>query len=72
VAFTATPSPEGTARTAKYADLRSAAEQRMFKKSLGEIAGFLSPNVANILVGKFNIKPIGTVEEHIAAMMARK
>ena len=32
--------------------------------------GFLSPNVANVLVEKFNIKPIGTVEEDIAAMMA--
>ena len=34
------------------------------------LPGFLSPNVANVLVDKFNIKPIGTVEEDIAAMMA--
>ncbi|MEE4600911.1 MAG: hydroxylamine reductase [Desulfobacteraceae bacterium] len=34
------------------------------------LPGFLSPNVANVLVEKFNIKPIGTVEEDIAAMMA--
>jgi hydroxylamine reductase len=33
------------------------------------LPGFLSPNVANVLVEKFNIKPIGTVEEDIAAMM---
>jgi hypothetical protein len=39
--------------------------------SLGPtLPGFLSPNVAKILVEKFNIKPIGTVEENIAAMMA--
>ncbi|MBC2744788.1 MAG: hydroxylamine reductase [Desulfosarcina sp.] len=36
------------------------------------LPGFLSPNVANVLVEKFNIKPIGTVEEDIAAMMAGK
>ncbi len=34
------------------------------------LPGFLSPNVAKVLVDKFNIKPIGTVEEDIAAMMA--
>ncbi|MFO8086103.1 MAG: hydroxylamine reductase [Desulfobacterales bacterium] len=34
------------------------------------LPAFLSPNVANVLVEKFNIKPIGTVEEDIAAMMA--
>jgi len=34
------------------------------------LPGFLSPNVANVLVEKFDIKPIGTVEEDIAAMMA--
>ena len=36
------------------------------------LPGFLSPNVANVLVDKFNIKPIGTVEDDIAAMMAGK
>ncbi|MCF8083917.1 MAG: hydroxylamine reductase [Deltaproteobacteria bacterium] len=36
------------------------------------LPGFLSPNVANVLVEKFNLKPIGTVEEDIAAMMAGK
>ncbi|MBW1782701.1 MAG: hydroxylamine reductase [Deltaproteobacteria bacterium] len=36
------------------------------------LPGFLSPNVANVLVEKFNIKPIGSVEEDIAAMMAGK
>jgi hydroxylamine reductase len=34
------------------------------------LPGFLSPNVTNVLVEKFNIKPISTVEEDIAAMMA--
>jgi len=34
------------------------------------LPGFLSPNVANVLVEKFDITPIGTVEEDIAAMMA--
>ena len=34
------------------------------------IPAFLSPNVAKVLVEKFNIKAIGTVEEDIAAMMA--
>ncbi len=33
------------------------------------LPGFLSPNVAKVLVEKFDIKPIGTVEEDIAAMM---
>jgi hydroxylamine reductase len=34
------------------------------------LPAFLSPNVAKVLVEKFNIKPIGTVEEDITAMMA--
>ncbi len=34
------------------------------------LPAFLSPNVAKVLVEKFNIKPIGTVGEDIAAMMA--
>jgi hydroxylamine reductase len=34
------------------------------------LPGFLSPNVAKVLAEKFDIKPIGTVEEDIAAMMA--
>jgi len=34
------------------------------------LPGFLSPNVAQVLVDKFAITPIGTVEEDIAAMMA--
>ncbi len=34
------------------------------------IPGFLSPAVADVLVKNFDIKPIGTVEEDIAAMMA--
>jgi hydroxylamine reductase len=33
------------------------------------LPAFLSPNVAKVLVEKFDIKPIGTVEEDIAAMM---
>ncbi|MDY6904756.1 MAG: hydroxylamine reductase [Thermodesulfobacteriota bacterium] len=33
------------------------------------LPGFLSPTVASVLVDKFNIKPIGTVEADIAAMM---
>ncbi len=33
------------------------------------LPAFLSPNVAKVLVEKFNIKPISTVEEDIAAMM---
>ena len=34
------------------------------------LPAFLSPNVAKVLVDNFNIKPIGTVQEDIAAMMA--
>jgi hydroxylamine reductase len=34
------------------------------------LPAFLSPNVAKVLVEKFDIKPIGTVEEDIAAMTA--
>ncbi|GAB6909530.1 hydroxylamine reductase [Desulfosarcina cetonica] len=34
------------------------------------LPGFLSPNVTTVLVEKFDIKPIGTVEADIAAMMA--
>ena len=34
------------------------------------LPAFLSPNVAKVLVEKFDIKPTGTVEEDIAAMMA--
>ncbi|MFY9943706.1 MAG: hydroxylamine reductase, partial [Desulfobacterales bacterium] len=34
------------------------------------LPAFLSPNVAKVLVEKFNIKPIGAVEEDVAAMMA--
>ena len=33
------------------------------------LPAFLSPNVANVLVEKFNIKPIGDVNEDIEAMM---
>lgn len=36
------------------------------------LPGFLSTNVAKVLVEKFDIKPVGTVEEDIAAMMAGK
>ena len=36
------------------------------------LPAFLSPNVAKVLVEKFDIKPIGTVENDIAAMMAGK
>jgi len=36
------------------------------------LPAFLSPNVAKVLVEKFDIKPTGTVEEDIAAMMAGK
>jgi len=36
------------------------------------LPAFLSPNVAQVLVDKFDIKPIGTVEDDIAAMMAGK
>jgi len=34
------------------------------------LPAFLSPNVVKVLVEKFDIKPIGSVEEDIAAMMA--
>ncbi len=34
------------------------------------LPAFLSANVAKVLVDNFNIRPIGTVEEDIAAMMA--
>jgi len=33
------------------------------------LPAFLSPNVAKVLVEKSDIKPIGTVEEDIAAMI---
>jgi len=36
------------------------------------LPAFLSPNVVKVLVEKFDIKPIGTVEQDIAAMMAGK
>jgi hydroxylamine reductase len=36
------------------------------------LPAFLSANVAKVLVEKFNIKPIGTVDEDIAAIMAGK
>ena len=36
------------------------------------LPAFLSPAVVNVLVEKFNIKPIGSVEEDIAAMMSGK
>jgi hydroxylamine reductase len=36
------------------------------------LPAFLSPNVIKVLVENFNIKPIGTVEEDIEAMMAGK
>jgi hydroxylamine reductase len=34
------------------------------------LPGFLSPNVANVLVENFDIKPSGEVESDVAAMMA--
>jgi hydroxylamine reductase len=34
------------------------------------LPAFLSPNVAKVLVERFAIKPTGTVEEDVAAMMA--
>jgi len=34
------------------------------------LPAFVSPNVLNVLVEKFNIKPIGNVKEDVAAMMA--
>ena len=36
------------------------------------LPAFLSPTVAKVLVEKFDIKPIGTVQDDIAAMMAGK
>jgi hydroxylamine reductase len=33
------------------------------------LPGFLSPNVAKIVIEKFGLKPIGTVQDDIAAMM---
>lgn len=36
------------------------------------LPAFLSPNVAQVLVDKFDIKPIGSVEDDIAAIMAGK
>jgi len=36
------------------------------------LPGFLSSNAAKVLVDKFDLKPIGTVQEDIAAMMAGK
>jgi len=36
------------------------------------LPAFLSPTVVNVLVEKFDIKPIGTVQEDIEAMMAGK
>ncbi len=36
------------------------------------LPAFLSPNVAKVLVDKFDIKPVGSVEEDVAAMMAGK
>jgi hydroxylamine reductase len=36
------------------------------------LSAFLSPNVAKVLVERFDIKPTGTVEEDVAAMMAGK
>jgi hydroxylamine reductase len=36
------------------------------------LPAFLSPNVARVLVEKFDIKPIGTVEADLEAMMAGK
>jgi hydroxylamine reductase len=34
------------------------------------LPAFLSPNVAKVLVEKFDIKPIGEVETDVEAMMA--
>ena len=36
------------------------------------LPAFLSPNVVNVLVEKFDIKPISTVEEDVQAIMAGK
>ncbi len=34
------------------------------------LPGFLSPNVAKVVIEKFDLKPIGSVQDDIAAMMA--
>jgi hydroxylamine reductase len=36
------------------------------------LPGFLSPNVAKVVIEKFDLKPIATVQEDITAMMAGK
>lgn len=36
------------------------------------LPGFLSPNVAKVLIDKFDLKPIGAVSDDITAMMAGK
>jgi hydroxylamine reductase len=36
------------------------------------LPGFLSPAVAKVVIEKFDLKPIGTVQDDIAAMMAGK
>ncbi len=36
------------------------------------LPAFVSPNVLKVLVEKFDIKPIGTVEEDVKAMMEGK
>ncbi len=36
------------------------------------LPGFLSPNVAKVVIDTFDLKPTGTVQEDIAAMMAGK
>jgi len=36
------------------------------------LPAFLSPTVAKVLVEKFDIKPIGTAADDVAAMMAGK
>ncbi len=36
------------------------------------LPGFLSPNVAKVVIEKFDLTPIGTVQDDIAAMMAGK
>jgi hydroxylamine reductase len=41
-------------------------------EDINDLPAFLSPNVAKVLVEKFDIKPIGTVQDDIAAMMAGK
>ncbi len=33
------------------------------------LPAFVSPNVLNVLVEKFNIKPIGNVDEDLAQML---